>query len=164
MPASKLFTRDSYEVYEDGTIVVLRVGNSGIRFTWDAAIRISAKLRVFLRDAQEYIGMSRQLEDPDPARDASRKHVMRNTPVVMEGDYSVYTKGADTILKVRNGELAMAPDMARNISDWFHDSGQRIQHKYFPDMTLNVAVANLTDGELQDRIRQGRRDATAKFG
>lgn len=165
MPPNKIFTSGSYEVYEEGRIAVLRVGNSGLRFTWDTAIRISAKLRVHSRDAQEYMGMSRQLLTPDPERSiaARRKKVMHQTPVIMEGDYQVFTNGPDTILKVGNGELAMEPEMARNISDWLAASGERIRVKYFSDMHLKVVVANLTDATEQEHIRQQRRDTTAAF-
>ncbi len=108
--------------------------------------------------------MSRELADPEPGEAPKRRRkVVHETPMIGEGDYDVFTRGPDTILKVGNGELAMSPDMARNISVWFRDSGERVRVKYFPDMTLKFMIANLTDATEQESTRQQRRDATAKF-
>ena len=164
-PSSRpILTPGGYSVFEEGTLVKLQMGNSVLPFTWDAAIRISSRIRVYQRDAQEYMGMARTLDEADPDKiERTKKHVVREAPVVMEGDYKVYADGPDTVLEVGNGKLTMTPEVARNISTWLRDSGGRIQEKYFPDMTLKFSVANLTDKTEHDRIMQGRRDATAVF-
>ena len=159
-----LLAPGSYCVFEDGPLVKLQVGNSVLPFTWDAAIRISSRLCVYQRDAQEYIGMARTLAEPDPEQiKRIKRTVMREAPVVMEGGYEVYVDGPDTVLEVKNGKLVMEPPMARNVSDWLRASGDRVHEQYFPDMTLQFHVANLSDGNAQEMAAQSRRDATAHY-
>jgi len=148
--------------------------------TWDVAIRIGGKIRVFQRNAQEFIGMTRLLDQPNPdAINTAVRTAVRESALLYEGNYDVYDDGPDTILEIGKGikkrgpkrkpikgnaVLTMAPQEARNISQWLTDLGWRIRDEFFPDMNLRPSVANLTDKNEQDRIAQRRRDSTAVFG
>lgn len=165
-PNKTLVQPSRYAVYEDGPLVKLQVGNNTLPMTWDVALRIAAKIRVYQRDAQEYIGMARTLaaSDDDPTKSLPKSQAVREAPVLVEGMYKVLADGPDTVLKVgTNATLTMTPEVARNISAWLQESGKRIQEQWFPDMTLRISVANLTDKTEQDRQKEKRRDGTATF-
>jgi len=144
--------------------VKLQIGNSVLPMPWDVAIRMGTRIRVYQRDAQEYIGMARTLTDPDHESGATGpRKAVREAGVILEGDYEVFADGPDTVMKVNNAELTMTPEVARNISTWLIDTGKEVRDTYFGDMRMQLTVANLTDGVEQRRVAQSRRDATAAF-
>lgn len=165
MSQLRIILPTTYGVYDDGPLVKFQVGNSVQPMTWDVALRAAAKIRVYLRDAREYIGQGRLLGDPDPDPGKARVDlsVIREHPVLIEGDYSVYHEGPSVVWKIRDERLGMPPDDARNISSWLALSGVKVNENYFPDMTLRVYCANLTDGVAAERMRQARRDSTATY-
>lgn len=165
MPQARIIRPATYGVFDDGPLVKFQVGNSVQPMTWDVALRAAAKIRVYLRDAREYVGQERILGDPhpDPERAKVNLTVIREHPVLIEGDYSIYPEGPHVIWKIRERRCAMPPDDGRNISKWLVTSGLKVQQKYFPDMAIRITVANLTDGVAAERMRQARRDSTAAY-
>jgi hypothetical protein len=154
----------AYGVFEEGVFVKLQVGNSVLPMNWDTALRIAAKLRVYLRDAQEYVGKARTLDEPDAERSsATARKVVRESAMIVEQGYKVYADGPDVILDVKGSCLTMTPVEARNIALWLLQSGTRVKDRFFPDMAIRINVANLTDKTATDRERDLRRDGTATF-
>ncbi len=167
VPKLRIIQPTTYGVYDDGPLVKFQIGNSVQPMTWDVALRAAAKIRVHLRDAREFIGQERFLGNPnrevEPDRVRVDTTVAREHPILIEGQYRIYADGPEVIWKIRDERLGMAPDDGRNISSWLFVSGTKVQAEYFPDMTLRVFVAHLTDGVAAERMAQARRDSTARF-
>lgn len=163
--SAKILKPAAYSVTEDGPVVKLQVGNSVLPMTWDVAIRIGQKLRVHVRDAQEYIGLARTINKAEPNEGSKPRKAIREHDVLIEGRYKVFAEGPDTILQVGdNARLTMTPEVALNISGWLCTSAEKVRAEFFSDMHMRSHVAVLTDGTAKEREKQSRRDATATFG
>ena len=165
MPPRSKLKQQTYGVFADGARIMLQAGNSALPMPWDIAIHIGAKLRVYLRDAQEYMGQSRQLTEPDAEKTFTDtlRTVTRESKMLVRGDYEVYAEGPDVVLEAWGGKLTMTPKVARDISGWLTDAGWKIRDLYYPDMLYRPAIANLTDLVAHERQVQTRRDATSTF-
>ncbi len=159
----KILASEGYGVTEDGPVIKLQVGNSAMPMTWDVAIRMGARLRVAVRNAREYIGRSRVLEQNEHEVQTVKRKAIRESRIIGEGEYSVYDDGPDAVIQVGSAKLTMTPDVGQNISEWLTASGKRVQAIYAPDMRLQFHVAQLKDGNAEDMKHMRRRDGTAAF-
>lgn len=160
-----MIIHQTYGVDSEGPEVRLHVGNAHLPMTWDVAIRLAARLRVAIRDAQEYQGASRALAEPNPGDMSVGKRVVN----VHKADYGeamhhkVGTIGPHVVIWLKNGKLEMPPEIARNISQWLNQEGRKVQGEFAPRLSMSFHVAKLTDGNAKELEVERRRDGTATF-